>query len=146
MCKISHSKRGVQQTIDDLKTAAEVSTTKSHHQYYILKKYEVLQCGDVKKLLRRESHQKITQFTQESSNCNWPLWSWQDAETSWAKVCQHHNRCCWTLLFLLCCMSRKEEMSQDYRCCCQAYSFQWIQLSWSNWSCWDALSPQGQFK
>ena len=40
-------------TIDDLKTAAEVSTTKSRHQYYILKKYEVLKCGDVEKLIKK---------------------------------------------------------------------------------------------
>ena len=40
-------------TIDDLKTAAEASTTKSHHQYYILKKYELLQCGDVEKLIKK---------------------------------------------------------------------------------------------
>ena len=39
-------------TIDDLRTAAEVST-KSCHQYYILKMYEVHQCGDVEKLIKK---------------------------------------------------------------------------------------------
>ena len=36
-----------------MKIAAEASTTKSHHQYYILKKYELLQCGDVEKLTKK---------------------------------------------------------------------------------------------
>ena len=40
-------------TIDNLKTAAEFSTTKLRHQYYILKMYEVLQCGDVDKLIKK---------------------------------------------------------------------------------------------
>ena len=40
-------------TIDDLKAVAEVSTTKSRHQYYILNKYEVLLCGDVEKLIKK---------------------------------------------------------------------------------------------
>ena len=40
-------------TFDNLKTAAEVSTTKSCHHYYILKKYEVLQCSDVEKLIKK---------------------------------------------------------------------------------------------
>ena len=40
-------------TIDDLTIAAEASTTKSHQQYYILKKYELLQCGDVEKLIKK---------------------------------------------------------------------------------------------
>ncbi|KAK4328993.1 hypothetical protein Pmani_000629 [Petrolisthes manimaculis] len=34
-------------------TVAEVSTTKSRHQYYILNKYEVLLCGDVEKLIKK---------------------------------------------------------------------------------------------
>ena len=46
--------------IDDLKAVAEVSTTKSRYQYYILNKYEVLLCGDVP---RSESHQKTAQST-----------------------------------------------------------------------------------
>ena len=40
-------------TIDDLKAVAEVSTTKSRHQYYIFNKYEVLLCGDVEKLIKK---------------------------------------------------------------------------------------------
>ena len=40
-------------TIEDLKTVAKVSTKKSRHQYYILKKYEVLTCGDVEKLIKK---------------------------------------------------------------------------------------------
>ena len=40
-------------TIEDLKTASQVSTSKSHHLYYILKKYEVLVCGDVEKLIKK---------------------------------------------------------------------------------------------
>ena len=39
--------------IDDLTIAAEVSTTKSHHQYYIIKKYELLQRGDVEKHVKK---------------------------------------------------------------------------------------------
>ena len=50
-------------TIDNLKTADAVSTHKSRHQYYILKMYEVLQFGDVEKLIKKRSHQKITQST-----------------------------------------------------------------------------------
>ena len=41
------------QTIEDLKNAAEVPKTKSHHNYYILNRYEVLQCGDVEKLIKK---------------------------------------------------------------------------------------------
>ncbi|XP_066970659.1 transcription activator GAGA-like isoform X6 [Macrobrachium rosenbergii] len=40
-------------TIEDMKTVAQVSTTKSRHHYYILKKYEVLSCGDVEKLIKK---------------------------------------------------------------------------------------------
>ena len=39
--------------IDDLKRAAEVSSTKSQHNYYLLRKYEVLLCGDVEKLIKK---------------------------------------------------------------------------------------------
>ena len=40
-------------TIDDLKAVAEVFTTKSRHQYYILHKYEILLCGHVEKLIKK---------------------------------------------------------------------------------------------
>ena len=40
-------------TIEDLKTASKVSTKKSRHQYYILKKYELLTCGTVEKLIKK---------------------------------------------------------------------------------------------
>ncbi|XP_064092787.1 uncharacterized protein LOC135205709 isoform X2 [Macrobrachium nipponense] len=39
--------------IEDMKTVAQVTTTKSRHHYYILKKYEVLNCGDVEKLIKK---------------------------------------------------------------------------------------------
>ncbi|XP_046553714.1 KRAB-A domain-containing protein 2-like [Haliotis rubra] len=40
----------------------EVSKTskKTPHQYYILKKYEVLQCGDINRLIRRSQHEEET--------------------------------------------------------------------------------------
>jgi hypothetical protein len=40
-------------TIDELKTVAEISSSKSRHQYYILNKFEVLTCGDVEKLIKK---------------------------------------------------------------------------------------------
>ena len=43
------------QTIEDLKNAAEVPKTKSHHNYYILNRYEVLQCGNVEKLIKKRT-------------------------------------------------------------------------------------------
>ena len=42
------------EAIEDLKTMTKVSTSKSRHQYYILKKYEVLTCGDVEKLIKKK--------------------------------------------------------------------------------------------
>ena len=39
--------------IKGLKTVAEIATTKLHHQYYILKKYEGLACGGVEKLIKK---------------------------------------------------------------------------------------------
>ena len=42
------------ETIEDLKTMTKVSTSKSRHQYYILKKYDVLTCGDVEKLIKKK--------------------------------------------------------------------------------------------
>ena len=105
-------------------------------------------------LSRRESHQKSSSLLchhrrhlhyQQNSYCNWPRWSWQIAETSWAKVSQHCNRCRWTLRVLVHCMSREKETSKEYRCCCQAYSFQQIQLLWSSWSSGHVVIPTRQF-
>ena len=42
------------ETIEDLKTMTKVSISKSRHQYYILKKYDVLTCGDVEKLIKKK--------------------------------------------------------------------------------------------
>ena len=39
--------------LEDLKTATEVSSTKSRHHYYILQKLEVLVCDDVEKLIKQ---------------------------------------------------------------------------------------------
>ena len=41
------------QTITDLKLAIDPQTKKSRHQYYLLSKYELLQCGDVEKLIKK---------------------------------------------------------------------------------------------
>jgi hypothetical protein len=41
------------QTMNDLKLAANPETKKSRHQYYLLSKYELLQCGDVEKLIKK---------------------------------------------------------------------------------------------
>lgn len=41
------------QIIEDIRTTSERKNTKSHHQYYLLSKYEVLQCGDVEKLIKK---------------------------------------------------------------------------------------------
>ena len=38
-------------TIEDLK--AVVSTSKSHHQYYIIQEHEMLMCGDAEKLIKK---------------------------------------------------------------------------------------------
>ena len=40
-------------TIEALKSASNVSTKKSRQQYYILKKYEILKCGTVEKLIKK---------------------------------------------------------------------------------------------
>ncbi|XP_047488152.1 uncharacterized protein LOC125038654 [Penaeus chinensis] len=40
-------------TIEELKTAAQNTSSKSRHGYYILQKYEVLQCGDSEKLIKK---------------------------------------------------------------------------------------------
>ena len=46
---------------ENLKTATEVSSMKSHHhavvQYYILKEFEVLVCGNIEKLIKRRKTQ-----------------------------------------------------------------------------------------
>ncbi|XP_066964221.1 KRAB-A domain-containing protein 2-like [Macrobrachium rosenbergii] len=41
------------QIIEDIRTTSERKNTKSRHQYYLLSKYEVLQCGDVEKLIKK---------------------------------------------------------------------------------------------
>ena len=40
-------------TVSDLRLAATTKTKKSRHQYYLLSKYEILQCGDVEKLIKK---------------------------------------------------------------------------------------------
>ncbi|XP_068247605.1 KRAB-A domain-containing protein 2-like [Palaemon carinicauda] len=39
--------------IEDLRRASERKNTKSRHKYYLLSKYEVLQCGDVEKIIKK---------------------------------------------------------------------------------------------
>jgi len=39
--------------IQEVKTAAESITSKSRRDYYLLNKYEVLQCGDIEKLIKK---------------------------------------------------------------------------------------------
>ena len=41
------------QMIEDIRKASERKSTKSRHEYYLLSKYEVLQCGDVEKIIRK---------------------------------------------------------------------------------------------
>ncbi|XP_045112503.1 KRAB-A domain-containing protein 2-like [Portunus trituberculatus] len=41
------------QIIEDIRTTSERKNTKSRHQYYLLSKYEVLQCGDIEKLIKK---------------------------------------------------------------------------------------------
>ena len=40
-------------TIEDLKTLNQNVVLKSRHDYYILNKYEVLQCSEVEKLIKK---------------------------------------------------------------------------------------------
>ena len=40
-------------TIEEIKAASESSKTKSRHEYYLLNKYEILECGDVQKLIKK---------------------------------------------------------------------------------------------
>ena len=39
--------------INDIKVAAGKTKEKSRYEYYILKKYEILECGDIEKLIKR---------------------------------------------------------------------------------------------
>ena len=39
-------------TIEDIKAANESSKKKSRHEYYVLNKYDILECGDVQKLIK----------------------------------------------------------------------------------------------
>ncbi|XP_068224797.1 KRAB-A domain-containing protein 2-like [Palaemon carinicauda] len=41
------------QMIEDIRRASERKNTKSCHEYYLLSKYEVLQCGDVEKIIKK---------------------------------------------------------------------------------------------
>ncbi|KAK7100561.1 hypothetical protein V1264_023490 [Littorina saxatilis] len=41
------------QTVEEVKFASEKTSGRSRREYYIVKKYEILQCGDVEKLVRR---------------------------------------------------------------------------------------------
>ena len=46
-------------TISELKEASSCSK-KTSHQYYLLKMYEILKCGDVEKLIRKRQDQDET--------------------------------------------------------------------------------------
>ena len=48
--------------IEDLKFASTESSSKGRHMYYILEKYEILQCGVTEKLIKK------TCFTGGASN------------------------------------------------------------------------------
>ncbi|XP_068220838.1 KRAB-A domain-containing protein 2-like [Palaemon carinicauda] len=41
------------QMIEDIHRASERKNTKSRHEYYLLSKYEVLQCGDLEKIIKK---------------------------------------------------------------------------------------------
>ncbi|XP_068224298.1 KRAB-A domain-containing protein 2-like [Palaemon carinicauda] len=41
------------QMIEDIRRASERKNSKSRHEYYLLSKYEVLQCGDVEKIIKK---------------------------------------------------------------------------------------------
>ena len=43
-------------TIEELKVASTVSSSKSCHQCYLLSRYEILQCGDVEKLFKKRKN------------------------------------------------------------------------------------------
>ena len=42
-------------TLDDITLASQDTFTKSRRIYYILGKYEIMQCGDVEKLVKKRS-------------------------------------------------------------------------------------------
>ena len=49
--------------LDELKHLNEQSSAKSHQSYYLLSKYEILQCGDVEKLIiHRKSNDDTIQY------------------------------------------------------------------------------------
>ena len=41
--------------VEELKVAASRDKSKTRRQYYILQRYEVLQCGDVEKLIKKRN-------------------------------------------------------------------------------------------
>ncbi|XP_068234280.1 KRAB-A domain-containing protein 2-like [Palaemon carinicauda] len=41
------------QMIENIHRASERKITKSHYEYYLMSKYEVLQCGDVEKIIKK---------------------------------------------------------------------------------------------
>ena len=41
--------------IEELKVAASTDKSKTRRQYYILKRYEVFQCGDIEKLIKKRN-------------------------------------------------------------------------------------------
>ena len=40
-------------TIEDIKAASESSKTKSRYEYYVLNKYDIFECGDVQKMIKK---------------------------------------------------------------------------------------------
>ncbi|KAK7116507.1 hypothetical protein V1264_002174 [Littorina saxatilis] len=46
--------------LQDVKTAAVSKESKNQHDYHILRKYEVLQCGPVEKLIKKREHSEET--------------------------------------------------------------------------------------
>ncbi|KAK6181585.1 hypothetical protein SNE40_009410 [Patella caerulea] len=43
--------------IENIKAAAGAGGTKNRHGYYLLSKFEILQCGDVEKLIKKRATQ-----------------------------------------------------------------------------------------
>ncbi len=43
-------------TIEDMKLASQDSSSKPRHFYYVLGKYEIMQCGDVEKLVKKREN------------------------------------------------------------------------------------------
>ena len=57
------------QTISELKLAAAPETKKSRHQYLLLSKYEILQCGDVEKVqVGKDQEQAQSEKDSHSKN------------------------------------------------------------------------------